>query len=271
MYHSGLVAVVKVDGKVLRENQETVYIPFGSEYSILIKNLKSQKVLIKVSIDGTDAFDGTQIVIPANSEVELERFIKNGNFSTGNKFKFIERSEAVEEFRGIKSDDGLIRIEYFTEKINPIVVSTNIWIPIDTQYVYPNWLPNNYYSTGYLHSSSTGFKSIDAVDTNYCCNTISTQSVTSPGISINECDLSTTENGITVAGSQSNQKFIQSSWFPVHEQSEVLIIKLSGGTKQIKVVKPLTVKTRKQCTSCGKKSTSDTSFCPKCGTALNLF
>ena len=38
MYLQKLAVAVKVNGKVLREVGDTVYIPFGSEYSILIKN-----------------------------------------------------------------------------------------------------------------------------------------------------------------------------------------------------------------------------------------
>ena len=41
MYNNKLVAAIKSNGKVLREFGEEVYIPFGSEYSILIKNLHS--------------------------------------------------------------------------------------------------------------------------------------------------------------------------------------------------------------------------------------
>jgi ribosomal protein L32 len=188
MYQNGLVAVIKVNGKVLRESKEKVYIPFGSEYSILIKNLKSQQVRVYVSIDGTDAF-GTQIVIDPNSEVELKRFIKNDNYNAGNKFKFIERTEAIEEYRGIKVDDSLIRIEYWTEKIQPVVD-----IP----------------------------------------------------------------------------QFVSAGWFPVHDQSEVIIIKLCGKRETKRVVKPITVQTKRKCMTCGKRSLSNVSFCPQCGTALNL-
>jgi len=41
MYESKLAAAIKVDGKVLREFKDTVHIPFGSEYTVLLKNLNT--------------------------------------------------------------------------------------------------------------------------------------------------------------------------------------------------------------------------------------
>lgn len=59
MYHQKLVCCVKVGGKVLRESGDSVNIPFGSEYSILLKNLNSVRIQAKVFIDGQDATEGT--------------------------------------------------------------------------------------------------------------------------------------------------------------------------------------------------------------------
>src|SRR5271167_2589667 len=117
-----VVACVKVDGKILREDKNVVTLPFGSEYSVFIKNLNALRVKVKVSVDGTDATSGTWLVVDSNSELDLERFIRDGNWDSGNRFKFIERTGEIEEHRGIKADDGLIRIEYQVEKPKPIVV-----------------------------------------------------------------------------------------------------------------------------------------------------
>src|SRR5271155_2070100 len=116
------VACVKVDGKILREDKNVVTLPFGSEYSIFVKNLNAGRIKVKVSIDGTDATEGTWLVVDPDSNLDLERFIRAGNMDKGNRFKFIERSAEVEAHRGIKADDGLIRIEYQVEKPKPIVI-----------------------------------------------------------------------------------------------------------------------------------------------------
>ena len=95
MYNNKLAMAVKVNGKVLREFKEgdnfKSYIPFGSEYSIYIKNMNSVRALVSISIDGEDVADGDQYVVNANSTLEIERFMRNGNLNEGNRFKFIER------------------------------------------------------------------------------------------------------------------------------------------------------------------------------------
>ena len=58
MYNSKLVASIKANGKVLREFKDTVYIPFGSEYSILLKNLNTVRALINIYIDGDNVVPG---------------------------------------------------------------------------------------------------------------------------------------------------------------------------------------------------------------------
>lgn len=122
MYKDKLAIAVKSNGKVLREvattgkEKDTVYVPFGTEYTILIKNLRSVRALARVSIDGIDVTEGVNLVIPANSEFELERFIKNGNTNSGNRFKFIERTAKIEQHRGIGIVDGTVRVEFQFEK-----------------------------------------------------------------------------------------------------------------------------------------------------------
>src|SRR5579863_8471453 len=117
-----VVACVKVDGKILREDKNVVTLPFGSEYSVFIKNLNPRRIKVKVSVDGTDATEGAWLVVEPNSDFDLERFIRAGNMDRGNRFKFIERTGEIAEHRGIKADDGLIRIEYQVEKEKPITI-----------------------------------------------------------------------------------------------------------------------------------------------------
>ena len=119
MYLQKLVAAVKVNGKVLRENDGTIYVPFNSEYSITIKNLESVKAVVSISIDGTNVTDNRELIVMPNSSVELEGFIKNKKVA--NKFKFIERTSAISNYRGNKLEDGLIRISFKFEKKQPNV------------------------------------------------------------------------------------------------------------------------------------------------------
>ena len=112
MYSNKLVASLKANGKILREFKDTIYVPFGQEYSFLLKNLHTQRALVNIFIDGEKVVEGG-LVIDAGCEVNLKRYIKNSNLTEGNRFKFIERTAAIEDGpRGIKLEDGLIRIEF---------------------------------------------------------------------------------------------------------------------------------------------------------------
>ena len=116
MFVNRFVCAVKVNGKILKESSNLVTLPFGAEYEILLKNLNSRRAMVKVSVDGQDATEGTRLILQPNSSITLQRFIRNGNMSSGNRFKFIERTAGIESHRGIKEDDGLIRAEFWAEK-----------------------------------------------------------------------------------------------------------------------------------------------------------
>ena len=127
MYSDKFVVAIKVNGKVLRETKDLVTLPFGSEFSVLVKNLNSKRAKFTLHIDGQDVLDGTEIIVNGNSEVELKRFIRNGNMEEGNAFKFIERTTAIEDGpRGIKVDDGVIRVEFWFEQDAPVVTTTHV-------------------------------------------------------------------------------------------------------------------------------------------------
>ncbi len=145
MYQDKLAVAIKVNGKVLREGKsqgserdDTVFIPFGSEYTLYVKNMNSVRALVRFSIDGTDATEGVSIIVPANGFIELERFIKNANFNEGLKFKFIERTKKIEDGpRGIKVEDGLIRVEYEFEREPAKIVNAPYTITTSSVYYPP--------------------------------------------------------------------------------------------------------------------------------------
>src|ERR1700722_6153234 len=97
MHSNKLVVAIKTAGKVLREQGDKVYLPFGSEYSIFLKNLNSVRALVRVSLDGQSVTDGEDLVVNGNSSLDLERFLKKGNMENGNRFKFIERTAKEEQ------------------------------------------------------------------------------------------------------------------------------------------------------------------------------
>lgn len=248
VYQNKFVAVVKVNGKVLREINDVVTLPFGTEYSILLKNLDSVKMKVRVTIDGTDATSGWLVLSP-NSNVNLERFITNGNLTSGNRFKFIERTEAIEDHRGIGDEDGLIRIEYARERQCPLYTFTPTYC-------------NGSFPYQYEAAGLPIFKK-------YCTEPYSLGTLAPQTAMTTNRSALPNDAGITVPGSLSNQQFT-TTWDFTIEQSEVLIIKLKGKVEEQPVQKPILVTTKLYCVTCGKAHKSSCGFCSGCGTALRI-
>ena len=144
MYQNKFVCAIKVGGRILRETAGTVHIPFGSEYSVYLRNLNAVRAKFKLQIDGKDATSDTWIVIPANTAVELERYITNGDWNSGRRFKFIERTAEIEAHRGIGGEDGLVRVEFQVEQV-PVKIPVPQFEPYPVPYPVPDpypWKPS---------------------------------------------------------------------------------------------------------------------------------
>lgn len=162
MYSNRFIASVRVNGKILRENQGIVSLPFGAEYEILVKNMHSRRAMVKITVDGEDIGSGSRLIIGPNDSTVIERFIKNGNFSSGNKLKFIERTGGIEGHRGIKQEDGLIRCEFWVEKEVPEEITRTIVRDryVDRYYphpVYPWTLGDVTYTSGGTQNALGGY------------------------------------------------------------------------------------------------------------------
>lgn len=270
MYSNKFVAALKsANGKVLREYADTVYIPFGSEYSIYLKNLNIQRALVSITVDGEDI--GSDVVINGGQEVTLERFLKDANI--GNRFKFIERSGSVEQYRGIKAEDGIIRIEFAYEQ--PTVYANN---PLSG-----NWLDNTLYRSrgidrGYNHTLgdaigsqlSNGDSSGNGVlcSAQYSANNAT--KISAKGLNLMGNAVPQNEVGITVPGSISEQKFITVPAFKLQAEKYVMVLRLLGETETARVVAPVTVKAKPKCVTCGRVNKANSKFCTNCGTALEI-
>lgn len=257
MYSQKFCVAVKCNGKVLRELGDSVHLPFGSEFSLLLKNLSSVRAEARVTIDGQDVLGGRSLVVNANSEIELERFVND--LSTGNRFRFIERTEQIENYRGIRADDGIVRVEWQFEKVyvpawpNPVIGSP-----------YPPYNPD-WYSRRKINTErqgtwcgpqlSTG-SPLRTASYSVSCNSVSPASV---------CDA-----GITVPGSRSDQHFHETSGFICEETKHCIVLRLVGKTDNARVSRPVTVKSKPKCTTCGRVNKATAKFCTNCGTALAI-
>lgn len=291
MYTSKLAVAIKVNGKVLREGKsegserdDTVYIPFGSEYTLYVKNMNSVRALVRVSIDGTDATENVSIIVLANSFIELERFVKADNMSAGLKFKFIERTQKIEDGpRGIKVEDGLIRVEYEFEREpakivpSPYILSST-WKPSWTQDVHHHHYNRDIFrdvnrgTAADITCSTNAVGSVNTFDASLSNHgsrgTMRSIKSSMPQGALGVAASADNEKGITVGGSKSEQEFHYGSWFPTDGVKHVMIIKIFGETGKGKVEKAVTVKTKIECPTCGTKNKHGTKFCRECGTGL---
>ena len=279
MYNQKLVASLKANGKILREFKDTVYIPFGSEYSFLIKNLNTTRALVNIFIDGDNVIEGG-LVLNAGQEVDLERYVKNGNLNAGNKFKFIERTQAIEDGpRGAKLEDGLVRIEFQFEK--PYVPPLNRgWITAiggnNQNSIYPASFNVNgaLRSVDFSQNGQVMAQAASAAVDKYCAdNGIVSKSEVHDGMATMDwCDAPKNDIGITVPGSRSEQKFQTTYMGAMEAEKHTIVLKLLGETPDNKpVLAPVTVKAKQECDTCGHKNKATAKFCNKCGTSLEVF
>lgn len=253
MYNNKLVAVIKANGKVLRERGENVFIPFGTEYTISIKNLNTVRALVSVSIDGTEATENVQLIVNPMQTLDLERFVKNTNLSVGQRFKFIERTSKIEQHRGIGAEDGLIQITYeFEQVIKPY---------------YPN---KQFYDTfNSCDRSQRDMIGQWSDDTSvFRAKSYSLNAKHEPIASYTAQSMSAPAPGITVGGSISKQKFDLVSTFATDNIKHTIVLRLVGEVGGKVVEKPITVKHRPECPTCGTRNKATSKFCHECGTGL---
>lgn len=293
VYQQKLVAVIKHNNKILREkDNNTVYLPFLAEYEIFMKNLESRDVIINISIDGEDILDNQQLVIKAGQNCSLEGFMK-GNKVT-NKFKFIQKTGKIQNYRGDRIDDGLIRIEYRYTKINqpttiihkhyhhdshwyhpPMcdckVCRSYIPRPVQQPYIQPWFVTQHETYVGGSGGGSHSYNSSEAGGGGAQSSSPDfLRSIVSTNAFMPQFDNPAEAEAITVKGSESNQRLEEVQVSSVEDQSYTIILKLSGyddKTDQL-VEKPVLVKAKVKCSTCGKQSKSHIKYCPDCGTFL---
>lgn len=242
MYNEKFVSTVKVNGKVLREQGDKVFVPWNSEYSIYLKNLNSQRALVNVEIDG-ECVTGSGLILDQNQCIDLERYL-DGNLNKGRKFKFIKRTGDIENFRGARAEDGLVRVEYqFEEQVK----------------YYPPYIPTDHYGWN-IHDDLKEFGNKFGT---YCGTAAPQNSYLRGTVSSNSLNV---DPGITVKGSESSQSFRYGNIGTLENMKHAIVMQIVG----IDYEKPITVKTKKQCPSCGRSFHFGATYCSHDGTYLEL-
>ena len=292
MFKNDFIVYLRADGKVLRESKEnTVLIPFGTEYEIGLHNKSSKRAVVDIEIDGRKVTELGSVVVNANSKVSIERFIKDRD--KGRKFKFVEKTAEIEEARGNRSDDGIITVSVQYERPK---LDWGVFYDLD---YHPGDLIGggryhggpSYDYTRYTFGGSTDEKtgsSIRGVSrpkgdsgkvsarrltaqnfSGSVNNTSANFSHASLDSSVNETPSENTD-GITVKGSKSSQSFTSVNVGALENQTTVFNVCLQGITKlKKKVLRPKTVKVKKVCDVCFMKNPHYAEYCNKCSNALD--
>lgn len=258
MYKNNFVAVVKCNGQILREkNGGGVYLPFGTEYSVLLKNKDARRALVNVEVDGKDVFKGSGLIMDGNQTYELKGFMRN--MDETNRFKFIKKTKQIQRYRGDRIDDGLIRITYQFEKFSnkPITIrpsgdtfdSSNTW----------------YRDSGFLDHVNRNVR----YTSSFCSSDSVTFSVNQNVKSKAFFNAPLPEEGITVKGDKISERFQYGSIGDLG-RTHTIVLQLKGRTmKKKRVNSPLTVKKSLRCDVCGRASKSSAKFCADCGNYLD--
>jgi rubrerythrin len=276
-YKEQFVVEVKADGQILRVRDGAVYLPFGCEYSILLKNLNSQKAAVNVSIDGEDVLDNKSLVLMPLATHELKGFLKDN--VAKNRFRFIQKTKQIQEHRGDKVDDGLLRVEFAFEKPLPDPIIKKVIKEVhEHHHHHHDYWPrftyynsNNDWNVGAAQTYSS--TSDDPRNTLRCASAKMSNSnernVTMDSLGVaGSLNAPLADEGITVKGNEIHEQY---NYAAIRELGEtfVIVIALRGMQKSPGVVQqPITVKSKLICSTCGTASKSSFKFCPNCGTFL---
>jgi len=249
-YSNSYVAVVKDSNqKVLREIGGQVFLPFQSEYSLLLKNNNWHRSLCKVEIDGTDVLGGHGLIIGNHSSVDLERFIVDGDMSGGQRFKFVPLGDSRVNDPS-NSENGIVVVKFWKEVDPPINLN-----------IYNNTVRGN--NTGnppphdsFYYSAGTG----DIIGG----TTTSNASLASFSCCLDSMDMQSAQAGATVEGSHSDQKFTTGEFRGEDGAPTVLRLKLVGRKASLTV----TGTKKKFCVRCGAGASFTDKFCRGCGSKL---
>lgn len=279
------VALKSANGRVLREfDKDKVYVPFGSEYSVFLKNMHNRRAVAQISIDGVDVGGGMTFVVPAYGQLEVERFVKNGNLHEGNRFKFIEQTAAVANHRGVDVEDGLVRVTFQLEKEQPRLKLYRDYYYND---IWGGAVDHTYRSrSGGLKGSSIGdntrsFTSNtigsthDSFSVSNASADASVYNVSQDGLlgdmEIGSVTTTANEVGVTAPGSVSGQEFTLADNFPLEAEKIVFVLQILGETEDNRHVRePVTVKAKPRCSQCGTFNRYNAKFCSECGAGLQI-
>ncbi len=267
VYKNNFICVIKNKGRIMRDHNGVVRLPFGSEYSILLKNKDARTAVVRIAVDGEDVMGGHRYIVPGHTQRELKGFLKGLNATHG--FRFIKKTKQIARYRGDRLDDGMVEVEFWYEEEYRVTP----WVIYDDSPKRPGPQPS---SCDYTFGDSTaGLMANQTTYTSANFHQVKSSSPRAKSPIIASCNVPTPrqDEGITVKGSKVNQNFQYGNVGTLESHSSTIIITLRGSVKKRGGIRPvkkvITTRTKIQCTTCGRKWRSHLKFCGNCSTALD--
>jgi hypothetical protein len=273
MFNQKLVCSIRVDGKIMREHGDTIYLPFGSDFSIFLKNLNTVKAQVSIKIDGDDILDGNNLIIDPGKSLDLERWLVGG-MKTGPTLRFIEKSDEIAESKEETGMDGIVEVSYQFEKVWPTLQFYDYPTTLYRTYTPPNVYGgftnmSNFKVGGSVGSTLDGSVTTSAsVGANVANQALYSSEVTSEVYDSGEVYCSASilnEEGMTVKGEEVNQKFEYAHIGTLDGVKHVMCFQLKGDVNNEKVATAITVKSKVNCSKCNKSQSTKNRFCVQCG------
>lgn len=219
------------------ENTSEVYLTGGTEFQIELFNPSQKVYLAKIEINGK-LISQSGIVLYPGQRIFLDRYLDDAY-----KFKFntYEVSGSNEEVKKAIENNGLIKIDFYSEQICYYNIVTTPSV------LYSNDTLNNSAINPYTYKAS-----------NVTCNT-SVRSVYTSS--------STIETGRVDKGNVSKQKFsnVNKNFNYYSDNTEIIkVLPLSQKQYDKKDI----IKCRRYCSNCGKKVNPNDKYCSNCGNKL---
>lgn len=239
VYRNNYVLAILHNGKVLREVGGEVFLPFDSEYVIRLKNKGGFKAAAEVFVDGSPiTVNGSRFIVDPHSTLDIERMLVDGDLDNGPRLKFVSADHPDVADPG-NPENGVVEVRFYEEMCG---WTQPVFVKDHNDFIYPG-----------TSGTGSGFFRGGWSD-NSCDNS-----------ALYSCNCCASQDGATVAGSQSSQKFVQVSGIVFNSYPDATLRLRLRGTKQGKAV--LVNDTRyKYCFKCGTKLKFKHRFCHRCGT-----
>jgi len=258
----GFVIAVLSNGKVLREQHGQVFIPFGSEYTIRIKNPTYARVGVVIDVDGS-TINQNKIVVDANSTVDIKRMCVDGDLNAGPALKFVELGHnSVQD--PSNNDNGIIKVAFYKEaRSNP-----RWWDSTEQQCALSNPIGGMY---GPIRRNASASNS--TLYTSSASSTLSSRSEAgiSGAIRAMHATQSTVSGlpGATVPGKETEQQFRTIDITFETEPTATMTLRMRGNSPYSlpqEQLPPSKQYNQRFCTSCGVRIAIKDNYCANCGT-----